>query len=127
MRRALNTALVLGCVLLSAAAAASPVEAAPDPATVDCVTHLRLTRQYSATELRHALATLSADVKEYTSCPDVLQRALDARLSGLHVSGGSSSSSGGSFLPAPVLALLIVLLLIGAIFGALHLRRRPPG
>ncbi len=125
MRRALNTALAFVCVLLIGAAAANPVLAAPDPATVDCVAHLRLTRPYSATELRHALATLSADVKEYTSCPDVLQRALDARLSGLHVNG-ARGSSGGSFLPAPVLALLIVLLLAVAVFLALHLRRRRP-
>lgn len=125
MRRVHHIALSSVCALLLGAAMAGSALAAPDPATVDCTTHNRLTRQYSAPELQHALATLSAEVKEYTSCPDVLQRALDARLSGIHLNGGSGSS-GGAFFPAPVLVMLIGLLLVGAAFGALHLRRRSP-
>ena len=122
MRRALQTVAGLGCVLAVACALAPAALAAPDPATVDCTTHNHLTKQYTAAELRHALATLSADVKEYTSCPDILQRALDARLGNLHASGGGGG--GSSFLPTPVLVVLILLILAGAGFGGLALRRR---
>lgn len=93
MRRLLQMAAALGCLIALAGALAPAALAAPDPATVDCTTHNHLTRQYSAAELRHALATLSADVKEYTSCPDILQRALDARLGNVHASGGGGGEA----------------------------------
>ncbi len=79
-------------------------------------------------ELRHALATMPADVKEYSDCYDVINRALLAEIGGLHGNAGNSSS-GGSFLPTPVIVVLVILLLAAATLGALALRRRrePPG
>jgi hypothetical protein len=96
--------------------------AATDPAVVDCTTHNALTKHYGVAQLQHALATMSAEVKEYTSCGDVIQRALDSELGGLHVSSGGGSG-GGSFLPVPVIIVLVVLLLGGAGYGAVLLRR----
>src|SRR5947209_5126326 len=93
--------------------AATPALAATDPVVRDCTSHNGLTHQYSAAELRHALATMPADVKEYTACPDVIQRALDTQLGGLHLHGGTASG-GGSFLPTPVIVVLAVVLLGGA-------------
>lgn len=102
---------------------ATPALAATDPVVKDCTSHNGLTQQYSAGQLRHALATMPADVKEYTACPDVIQRALDTRLGGLHLHGGSTSG-GGSFLPTPVIVVLAVVLVGGAGFAAVAARRR---
>jgi hypothetical protein len=117
LRVALFTVLVLGAV------SAAPAMAANDPAVVDCTTHNALTKHYTVAQLQHALATMSAEVKEYTSCGDVIQRALDSELGGLHVAGGGGSG-GGSFLPVPVIIVLVVLLLAGVGSGAVLLRRR---
>jgi hypothetical protein len=122
----LRVALLTWVVIVALPAA--PVMAANDPAVVDCTTHNALTRHYPVAQLQHALATMSAEVKEYTSCGDVIQRALDSELSGLHVSGGGGSggggSGGGSFLPLPVIIVLVVLLLSGVGYGAVQVRRR---
>jgi hypothetical protein len=106
------------------AGVATPLAAAaPSPVIVDCTSHNRLTQTYTVSQLRNALATMPADVKEYSSCPDLIQRALDQQLGGLHATGGSSSS-GGSFLPTPVIVILVLLLLAGAGFAVAAMRRR---
>lgn len=90
----------------------------------DCNTHGRLTQRYSVSQLRAALGTMPADVKEYTDCYDVIQRTLFAQLSSTHVGGSGKSSSGGSFLPTPLIVVLAVLV-VGALgLGAVALSRR---
>ncbi len=95
--------------------------AALDPVT-DCSSHGRLTQQYTVAELRHALATLPADTKEYTPCYDELNAAL---LSAIHGGkGGGSGGSGGGFLSTPIVVVVVVLLVAAATLGAIALRRR---
>lgn len=109
-----------------AAVFATSAVASSSPVVADCNAHGTLTRQYTAVQLRAALATMPADVKEYTDCYDVIQRALLTRLSGTHQHSGpvSTQGSGGSFLPTPVLVLVGVLALGAAIFGTMAVRRR---
>src|SRR5947209_304142 len=115
------------CLLLTAFALlglAGAVTASADaPAVNDCTAHLRLTRHYTVSELQRALSTMSADIKEYTDCYDVLQQALSAELSGRNV-GGGSGGPGGSFLPVPLLIALILVVLVGAGYGVAAVRRR---
>jgi hypothetical protein len=120
-------------IICSIGAIAAPLVAAPAASAssaqviADCNAHGNLTRHYSVAELRSALATMSADVKEYTDCYDVIQRALLAALGGLHGGGGDGpgqGGSGGAFLPAPLIALLVLLGLGAATLAALAIRRR---
>lgn len=110
----------LGCLFAAGAAAAGL--SAP---VADCDAHGQLTRSYSAAQLRNALATMPADVKEYTNCSDVIQRALLAKIGKL--GGAGDSSGGGSFLPTWLLVVLILLVLAGAGLGAVALRNRHTG
>jgi hypothetical protein len=110
--------------------AAAPALAASSPVTADCNAHGQLTKQYSVAELRTALATMPADVQEYTDCYDVIQRQLLAQVSGHRTADASGSSSGGSsFLPTPLLIVLIVVVLGGGAVAGVALQRRgdPPG
>lgn len=120
MRKVLALLLVslgLGCWLAGTGAAAGL-----SPPVADCNAHGQLTHSYSAAELRGALATMPADVNEYTNCHDVIQRALLAKLGKLGGSGGSGG--GGSFLPTWLLVVLVLLVLAGAGLGAVALRNR---
>jgi hypothetical protein len=122
-------------VLLAAFAATSGgllaparANAAQTKVVADCNAHGRLTRQYSVAQLRNALGTMPADVKEYTDCYDVITRALLAQIGGSHQDGGGSAkSSGGSFLPTPLIIVLVLLVLGAAAFSAVSLRRRGGG
>ena len=64
-------------------------------------------------ELRTALATIPVDIKEYTNCGDVIQRALLAELASLRGHGGSGQG-GGSFLPTWLIIVLALLVVGGA-------------
>ncbi|MHB8658993.1 MAG: hypothetical protein ACYC91_13745 [Solirubrobacteraceae bacterium] len=121
-RRAFPLAILL-CGLALAAPASSAL-AAGSPVVADCNAHGQLTRHYSSAQLKSALGTLPADIKEYTNCYDVIQRQLLAQLGRSGSGAGGSSGSGGSFLPAPVLVLLILVVLGGAGYAALAARRR---
>ena len=126
MRRAL-TWIGLAGVFAAGATAVLPVPAlgaAGSPAVTDCNAHGRLTKTYTPQELQTALSTMPADIKEYTDCYDVIQRALVAQLGGHHVNGSGDSSSSGSFLPTPVIVVIVVLALAAATFGVLAVRRR---
>lgn len=90
----------------------------------DCNAHDALTKSYTVAELRNALATMPATMKEYTDCPDVISRALNSALANGGKSNGSGSGSGGSFLPTPVIVILVLLVLAAATFGAIAIRRR---
>lgn len=118
------TLLALLCALATAWAA--PVaSAASSPAIADCNSHGRLTRHYTVAQLHTALATMPADVQEYTDCYDVIERALLAQVSGTHrTTARSSPSSSSSFLPTPVIVVLVLVVLAGAGFGAVAIRRR---
>lgn len=104
----------------------------PNAVIADCTVHGQLTGTYSAAELKNALATMPATVKEYTSCYDTIQAALLKQVGQQQGSSGSSGQpgSGGGFLSTPVIVVLVVLALIAAAFAALAIRRRsaaPPG
>lgn len=121
-RRLLRRAFAPCCLLVALLWIASPAGADLTPAVADCNAHAQLTRSYSASELRVALASMPADIREYTDCYDVIQRALLGRLG--HQRGSGSGRGGGSFLPTPVVVVLIVLGLSAVSFTVLAVRRR---
>jgi hypothetical protein len=92
----------------------------------DCNSHNTLTRSYPVAALEDALRTMPADVKEYTDCPDVIQRALLSEEGKLHTASGApvAASSGGSFLPTPVIVVLVALAVCALGLGVLALRSR---
>lgn len=112
-----SCALSTGVGTLAASASAAGV---PAP-VADCLKNGQLTHHYSPAELQHALATMAADVGEYSNCSAVIQQALYADIGHLH---GDSTGGSGSFLPTWLLVLLIVLVLGGAAFAAVAIRRR---
>jgi hypothetical protein len=125
MPRARSTIAILAVLTACAGAlSAAPALAAQTRPVADCNAHGRLTQKYSNAQLRNALNTMSADVKEYTNCYDVIQRALLAQLG--TPSGGSTgaATSGGSFLPTPVIIVLVLLILAALAFAAAAIRRR---
>lgn len=114
---ALCALAVFGGGVLTGSAAAAGLS----PPVADCYAHDQLTRSYSVPELQHALATMPVEIAEYTSCHDVIQRALLAKLGKLK---SGSGGSGGSFLPTWLLVVLIVLVLGGLAFGVVAVRNR---
>jgi hypothetical protein len=114
-------------VLLLALALASTASASQNPVVTDCYSHGRLVNTYPAAELRSALQTMPATVKEYTSCQDIIESALLRQVGQGGKGNGPGSSSGGSFLPAPVIVVLVLLALTGVTFGAIAIRRRSDG
>ena len=135
MFRRLALGIALVCALgVGPLCAASPATGLT-PAVADCNQHATLTRSYSVTELRAALAAMPADIREYTDCYDVIQKALLAQVGQQHGSG--SGQGGGPALPASVtrsapgsgppgwvVAVLIVLGLSAVSFAVLLVRRR---
>ena len=118
-------AFVSTCLIwLAMAAAATPPAAATGVSApvADCYAHGMLTHHYSAAELSKALATMPADIAEYSNCHDVLEHAMLADLGKL--GGGGGSGGGGSFMPTWLLVVLALLVLGGASFGAVALRNR---
>jgi hypothetical protein len=120
---------MLGTVAaLTGAAFIAPAGAASlNPVVADCNAHGRLTQTYSLAELQTAISTLPADVKEYTDCSDVINRALLAQTGSHSHSGSGGGGSGGSFLPTPVIVILVLLVLAAATFGAMAVRRGRDG
>lgn len=127
----------LAWMLLAAAVFAgySGLEARPAigaglaPAVADCNANTRLTHHYTVKQLEHALATMPAEIAEYSNCHDVIQHQLLLQLGELH-GGGGSGGGGGSFLPVWLIVVLAILVAGAAGFGALAIRNRrrgPPG
>ncbi|MGH2869391.1 MAG: hypothetical protein ACRDNK_17740 [Solirubrobacteraceae bacterium] len=117
---------VLLAVFVTGVLCAGPALAsdASNPVIKDCLTHRAgLAGQYTVAQLNHALQIMSAEHKEYTNCPDVINRALLAAVGHGGKSGGGGGG-GGSFLPTPVIIILVVLVLAGVTFGAVAVRRR---
>lgn len=66
-----------------------PPSRSRDPILADCLTHNnQLTGSYTVAQLRHALSVMPTATKEYTNCPDVINRAL---LSALGSRNGKST------------------------------------
>jgi hypothetical protein len=106
---------------------AVPAQAASGASVIaDCNANNRLTHHYTIAELANALETLPADVSEYTSCHDVIQRQLLVQEGKAATSGGTpvSTSAGGSALPTPLIVVIVVLLVAAATLGAVAIRRR---
>lgn len=112
--------------LVAILAAVPAAQAAANPVISDCSQHNQLAGHYTVAQLRGALSALPADVREYTDCYDVIDRQLLVQLGKLPGSG-SGSGGGGSFLPAWLIALLAVIVLGGAGYAGLMLRRRGGG
>ena len=118
-------ALVLALVAIAVAVPASASAAGKlPPAVADCNAHARLTSHYTAAQLRSALNAMPADIKEYTNCYDVIQKALLAQIGSIGGNGGDSGGGGSSFLPTPLLIVLIVLVLAAIAFAIVALRQR---
>jgi hypothetical protein len=127
MRGTLRLIAVACAVSALALASASPGTAATaggNPVINDCQSTGRLTHSYTLVQLRHALAVMPASVKQYTSCYDVINQGI------LTVRTGKTTGpkgGGGSFLPTPVIIILVVLILAGVTFGAIAIRQRRAG
>ena len=90
MRR-LITSLALVCAMAAGAPAicrGGRSGGTAAQAITDCNNHSKLTAHYVARRAAPALATMPADVREYTDCYDVIEKQLFAQL-------GTSSASGG--------------------------------
>ena len=126
MRRKLRlhaVACALAVPLAAVSVSTVPAVAATGNAVInDCQAHGRLTESYSLQELRHALAVMPASVKQYTSCSDVINQGIPTVRGGKTT--GPAGRQGGSFLPTPVIVILVLLILAALTFGALAMRRR---
>ncbi len=121
-KRAVLTLLV---VLATGGLGAGSAQAttSPDPVVNDCLNHRAgLAGHYTVAQLNHALQVMPAETKEYTSCPDVINRALLAAVKDMGSGGGGGGSS--SFLPTPVIIVIVLLVLLAVTFGAAAVRRR---
>ena len=110
------------CIAAPGPLGGSALAAGVPAADADCNQHGTLTKHYTVQQLKTALATMPADIKEYTNCPDVINNQLLKQLGKLPGSGGSGGG-GGSFLPVWLIVVLALLVLGGAGFGALAVRR----
>jgi hypothetical protein len=121
---------LLTCVCLVAgglAVAAGAAVAKQSPA-VDCNTHnYTLTQQYTPEELQHALATMPAQIKEYTPCYQVIQEELTRLTKTTTSTTGTGSGSGGSFLSGPLIAVVIVIVIVGGGAAYVASRRKSGG
>ncbi len=128
--RLLAIAALAGVACVLALAIARPPAAGADTSgsatavITDCRDHGKLTQTYTVVALRDALATMPADVAQYTDCQDVIQTALNAGIHSPTGAGTVSGSSGGSFLPTWLIVVLVLLALAAAGFGAIAVRRR---
>lgn len=124
-----RSVLAVVAVLSACCGALSPAVsvAAQTRPVADCNSHGHLTQTYSDAQLRTALSTMSADVKEYTDCYDVIQRALLAQLGNPTGASNGGNGSGGSFLPIPVIIVLVLLILAAVAFAVAAIRRRGGG
>lgn len=122
-RKPLLTLLALAALAVAVPASASAAGKLPQ-AVADCNAHARLTSHYTAAQLRSALNSMPADIKEYTNCYDVIQKALLAQIGSIGGNGGDSGGGGSSFLPTPLLIVLIVLVVAAIGFGIVALRQR---
>jgi hypothetical protein len=124
MTRRSLTAIAAGAVLAVGLLAAGPASAKLTAAVQDCNSHGQLTQTYNEGQLRTALNTMPSDVKEYTNCYDVIQRALLADIGKLKSGGGGGGGGGSSFLPTWLLVVLGVLVVAAGTFAVIARRQR---
>lgn len=129
LRPRMTIALLGAAVALVAGVWATPAIAASGATSAvlaQCAQPGGLTGNFTVGQLRHALVVLPPETREYTSCPDVINRAILAALRkrGKGVGPVSTGSGSGSFLPTPVIVILVVLVLGAVTFGAVAIRRR---
>lgn len=124
-----RSSILFALVAAIAASSAAPAFAASSSAVSDCNAHGRLTQHYSVAQLRTALATMPADVQEYTNCYNVIQNQMLAQIPGHHGGAKDPGSGGGSFISTPLLVALIVLVVGGGALAGVAIQRRggPPG
>jgi hypothetical protein len=116
--------LAVLCALATLGGALAPPAPAAglSPPVADCYANAgQLTHSYSVPALQQALKTMPVEIAEYTTCHDVIQRALLAKLGKVR---GGPSGSGGSFLPTWLLVVLILVVVGGVAFGAVAVRNR---
>src|SRR5579875_1687728 len=101
----------------AAQAGANATQAQAQAILRQCATG-QLTRSYPAAALQAALREMPASQRQYSPCVDVIEAALAGAG---HSGGGGTGGSGGSFLPTPVLVLVV---LGGVTAGAVAVRRR---
>lgn len=119
--------IIVTCLVAVLSGGLAAEARAENPAVVDCNHHNMLTRSYSVARLRNALATMPPDVREYTSCYQVIDDQLLRQL-GQKIPGGAgvaSTSSGGSLISTPLLIVVIVIVLGGGAGAYVAYRRRP--
>jgi hypothetical protein len=104
--------LLIACAAIFALTLLPSRALAISPVIADCNTHTKLTQHYTVSQLRNALATMPADVKEYTSCYQIIQDQLYHQL-GKPVPGSAGSSGGGSGISAPILIVIIAIIVVG--------------
>ena len=122
MRRTAVLGLVAAVLALTTA---GPAVASGSAATADCAAHGHLTRSYSSAQLSSALATMPADLQEYTNCYAVIRQALLAQVpAARHHDAASGGSSNGAFLSTPVIVAIVVLAVGGASAAGIAVRRR---
>jgi hypothetical protein len=121
-----RVAIACATVLLAVTtlSAGSALAAGGNAILTDCQANGQLTHSYTLKELRHALAIMPASVKQYTSCYDVIFQGIATVQ---HGKTTGPTGGGGSFLPTPVIIVLVVLILAGVTFGALAVRQRRAG
>jgi len=128
VRRQLRIALLGTVAALAAftfAAQSAVATSSSNPVIADCLSHPGgLTGNYTVKQLQQALQVMPAEVKEYTNCSDVINRALLAAVGKPGGHSGGTGGGSGSFLPTPVIIILVVLILGAVTFGAMAVRRR---
>ena len=123
---ALTAALAAVVALLGLAPAAAiggvrPTGAAVQQILGQCASG-HLSGNFTVGQLQQALSVMPASASQYTSCPDVVQTAIvDSQR---HRGAGPGAHSAGTFLPAPVIAILAVLVGGAAVLGVMAVRKR---
>lgn len=116
---------LIGCAAVAALFVLPAQALAISPVTTDCNTHNKLTHHYSVGELKHALATMPADVKEYTSCYQIIEDQLLKQVGKASAGSGAGTSTGSSssFVSTPVLIIVILVVVLGGGLAFLAARR----
>jgi hypothetical protein len=122
IRRGCASLASLLSMVVIAGGLAPTAAASSNPVLQQCASG-SLAQQYSIGQLRQALSLLTAAEKQYTSCEDVIQQAL-ATAAAKGRTGRPTRASSGSFLPAPVIVILVFLVLTAVTLAAVAVRRR---
>jgi predicted PurR-regulated permease PerM len=115
-------AVLAAVVLAVSGAVATPASAAGNPVIQDCYTHGKLTRSYPPAQLKQALHSMSAYIKQYTSCQTVIESALQNPQK--VTDNGTGGGGGGSSISTGLIVVIIVVVVAIVAFGALLMRRR---